>query len=78
MSTLLAQDLVVSYDFGGARRYPSGHCWDTSEPKLLACETRRIRGRMLSAAQSGRKGSNKPAGELSVQHENIEESVRSA
>lgn len=45
------KDMIVPYDFASSRRYPTAHCWDTTQPQLLACETRRIRGRMLASAE---------------------------
>ncbi|KAG5176880.1 putative intraflagellar transport protein 140 [Tribonema minus] len=47
------KDMMVHYDFAPVRRYPTGHCWDAAEPKLLACETRRLRGRMLTTTGNG-------------------------
>jgi hypothetical protein len=48
--------MIISYDFGlSSRRYPTGHYWDKHEPKLLACETRKIRGRMLASNEKRRK-----------------------
>jgi intraflagellar transport protein 140 len=37
------RDIVDSHDFGEVRHFPVSHYWDPSEPKLLACETRRMR-----------------------------------
>merc|ERR1719502_1637525 len=38
------RDVVDDYDFGVHGRYPISHFWDPQEPKLLACETARLRG----------------------------------
>ena len=37
------RDIVDSHDFGEVRHFPVSHYWDPIEPKLLACETRRVR-----------------------------------
>lgn len=37
------RDIVDSHDFGEVRHFPVSHYWDPLEPKLLACETRRMR-----------------------------------
>jgi len=35
------KDCFQEYDFGPTR-YPVSHCWDGAEPKLLACEAKRL------------------------------------
>jgi hypothetical protein len=48
--------MIIYYDFApSSRRYPTGHYWDKHEPKLLACETRKLRGRMLASNDNRRK-----------------------
>ena len=37
------RDIVDSHDFGEVQHFPVSHYWDPLEPKLLACETRRMR-----------------------------------
>ena len=34
---------VLHYDFGDKGRYPVAHFWDDEEPRLLACETHKLR-----------------------------------
>mmetsp|Transcript_83931 Transcript_83931/g.237404 ORF Transcript_83931/g.237404 Transcript_83931/m.237404 type:complete len:1469 (+) Transcript_83931:229-4635(+) len=47
------RDVVDNFNCTSRGRYPVSHFWDTEEPKLLACETTRIRAASSEAGGPG-------------------------
>jgi len=47
------RDVVDSYDFSTIHHFPVSHYWDPVEPKLLACETHRMRTAYAQAHPAG-------------------------
>ena len=44
---------VLHYDFGDKGRYPVAHFWDDEEPRLLACETHKLRSESRNSGHNG-------------------------
>ena len=49
---------VLHYDFAEKGRYPVAHFWDDDEPRLLACETHKLRGSTGSSGSQSKNGSS--------------------
>ena len=60
---------VLHYDFGEKGRYPVAHFWDDDEPRLLACETHKLRGSTGSSGSQSKNGSSEKKEEKSSQED---------
>ena len=60
---------VLHYDFAEKGRYPVAHFWDDDEPRLLACETHKLRGSTGSSGSQSKNGSSEKKEEKSSQED---------